>query len=297
MRHAAALLTAIALLEGCGLPEGGLGSDSGPDVTAADVVTDVVDEDGGVPIDAPADVAEEISPADPSQLSGLQLWLIADRGLDAGGDGDAGEASAPTQVVSWLDQSPNAYVAHVSIGSAPPTVQSTASYGSNATVSFQPTATLTIDSVASIPQPFSVFIVGEAFPGGASNRYFFNTTLNSAIYRGAAPSAPQDSMQIYAGLASNAPTGVVTSPSVSTCVVDGINSAIYLSSNQATPAITGPNSFGGGVTIGSFLPADPTYSLGGHIAELAVFSGTLPQLDVKRLNLYATNRYGITITP
>ena len=299
---AAALIAVIwGTFEACSIPETGLNVADANPADGQTVLDSTPDSLLEASTDSGLDAPLEVSAADPGQLTGLQLWLIGDRGIEAGVAGDAGTdadagADGSTLVLQWADQSPSQLVAQTA-GADPPELVGDGLYGSKPTLSFSGKQSLTIASFPTLVQPYSVFIVGNAAAGGVSNLVFLSASTSAFLYRGAAPSAPQDTFQVFAGSPSGAPTTVVTGPSIMIAVIDGLNSRLYTNANNETDTSAGSNPFGGSITIGSFIPATPVYSINGRIAEIAVFNRSLAGIEARELNLYATARYGIAVSP
>jgi hypothetical protein len=266
----------------CSLSESGLADATTADVMAPDVGTDVIDASS----DAFIDVAEEPeaapvpSPLAPDQVPTLELWLRSDTLTTD----DAG-----TTVLSWPDKSSkndSNRNANALAGNEPQLVAD-AGYGVPV-VSFFGSSYLQTGTWAGAPfaQPATIFVVGD----GA---HYFVDSLNAAG-QFAVLSIGGD-LSLYAGTyvlkgGSTAGKGAIVG------IFDGINSVLYNSTNSPVTGSCGPNSFSG-LTIGCYAGKGSQFTLDGNIAEVAVWSRRLTSFEVKCLNLYATQRYGVTITP
>jgi len=220
-------------------------------------------------------------PFSPRNISGLALWLRADKGV-----------TIATGVSSWADQSGNGNTATQATGSAQPTRNaSDASYNNQATLSFASAASqfLATGATPSLSQPFSIVVVGN--DSGAAAIQALADDKAATLYF-----ANNGSGHYYLSGGLNVTTNAAASntPKVLIATINGASTTIRLSA--ATPDVTG--NIGAatltGVSIGCIGNGVSGF-LNGKIAEVAVYSKALSVAEVAAINNYANKRYGISI--
>lgn len=222
----------------------------------------------------------------PTQISGLQLWLRADRGVtlvsgavsqwnDYSGTGDSNKNV--TQSTSTKRPTPNT---------------ADANFNNQATLTFDGTDDYLVSGTwsSALSQPatwFAAYRAGSvatgrsAFDGIASgNRHFTGNTGTDGF------------VNMYAGTTVLAGAVNKASTKVYTCsVFNGASSALYVNdfSSSVASGNAGSHSLTG-VTIGAnFLTTGP---IAGEIAEIIAYSGALNAAQRAQVQDYLTRRYG-----
>lgn len=218
----------------------------------------------------------------PRAITGLYLWLRADMGITIG-----------TGVSAWADQSGRGNNVTQGTGSKQPTLNAAdAAYAGKASLSFVAASAQCLQGTfgVSLPQPYTLFIVGNVSRAGAQS-YFDGSDV---VLRGECYNDPGTD-KFYAGTAFISTADVSTSPRVMTYEANGASSKIYVSSNTA--GVTGdPGSNGlNGASIGAAFNGTSD-ALDGKVAEVVLYNSILSAAQQATVRGYLGNRYGIAIT-
>lgn len=215
----------------------------------------------------------------PASITGLKLWLAADR-ITGLVDGDP--------VGTWSDLSGQGNHLTQATGSKKPTYKVGIQNG-------LPVARFDgVDDVLkatsfTLTQPHTVFAVLK-IRAAALNAYLWdgNTTDASSAYQSVA-----GSLRMYAG--SNGPIQALgtTNFHVLCAIYNNASSQLYLDGGTPATGTTGTNN-PAGFTLGARGSGSGFSTI--DVAEVAVYSGALVSSDAARLASYASSKYGITIT-
>lgn len=230
---------------------------------------------------------------DPSKLPGLRLWYRADLGVSV----RVGPPGATTFVTAWADQSgvgdPNQDLVASFAAEQPILRPIVVAYNNQPAVQFLPSLSVFMKAgffapFAPIPDPWTVFMVGND-DGSGARQFFFSTTggggsnferLGPDLYNGnlIAPGVPSTVASLIAG-ESNGPS-----------------SSVYI--NSRSPVSVGdnltPSNFTGlflGSNVGSGL------FLNGYLAEFFLYARILLASEKKTAIDYLVSRYALTVTP
>jgi hypothetical protein len=291
-RYAALLAFTFALgalfLYACGLEQAGQlagGTDGSVDDVVEASVPDVVvlpDADPDVRDAGPPDVVQPVSPGD---VPALAFWVRADLGVDFVDGGDSG-------VAAWRDLADAG--PHDLSPAAPPAFEAAPpGYGGKPGIRFGTNdGTRLFNSTLTIAQPFTVMMVGHA---STDISYFLDSTSPT---RASLLTTTGKSLALYTSTGSYAPpsgAGKVDVPTVIVATFNGSNSSLHLSSNTPRKNLNPGNAGLGGISVGAYQ--NSVYGLGGVLAEVAIWQGTVDSSNIVRLNAYAEKRYGIVISP
>lgn len=225
-------------------------------------------------------------PFQPTDVAGCLLWLDAGIGLTIVGSG----------VDTWVDQSgsgdANKNCRQTTDAKRPTLNASDAAYNNRATLSFLGSSAQCVQSgswAASLPQPYTLFIVGNIPNRVLAGAFFDGSTV------GGRAEAYNDivSHKIYAGAFLSTPD-VVTTPQILGYELNGASSKIYISSTTA--AVTGNAGADGlaGTTVGAAFDraSDP---LTGKIAAVLIYGSILSLPNRTLVMAYLSDRFGIVL--
>lgn len=208
--------------------------------------------------------------------------------------------SATLAVPSFADAAPGADATHAltqATQSAQPTLNLTdASYNNQATLSFASASTQFLQSgawTAAIAMPETIVAIGN-FSGAVAQEYFADGLVDNqrAVFNHSAGSGGS----IYNGAFLDSAAPLNSSPRVLAGIFNGASSSVQVNSNLATVGNAGTGSATRtGLTIGASAVSHAG-PLNGKIAEIAIFNRALSQSEIQSLEMYAAQRYGLTIS-
>ena len=218
----------------------------------------------------------------PPLLSGLQLWLRADKGI-----------TIATGVSSWQDQSgigdPNRNVVQPTGGNQPTYTASDSVYNNKPTLGFASASSQTIASgvwTSGLTNPETIFYVGN--DDGTTTRQFYITTTP-----GGNPNFEHLTTEMYNG---NLPKTITTSAaSVVGGVYDGTSSSLYV--NTTTP-VTGDAGVAPATMTKIFLGSNVASGLflNGKMAEVIIYNRTLSTAEIVAVLSYLSFRYNVSVS-
>ena len=221
---------------------------------------------------------------DPSQLSGLLLFLRADRGVTIG-----------TGVSTWADQSgavdSNRNFTQAT-GSKQPTLNATdAAYNNQATLSFAKASSQAISSgtwSVTPSSPITVLFVGQTDQSSTQSICDGLATGTARVSLGCSITT----VQIVCSSTINFTTALIASPCAMAGVFNAASSALYINSSSAAKVTGNPGTEAAtGMRIGSSF--NNGQFLNGKIAEIIVCSGALSTATIAQVFSYFATRYGI----
>jgi len=218
----------------------------------------------------------------PTRIPGNAFWLRADLGVTSGA------------TFTWADQSgsgdPNKNA--TATGAARPTANpNNAGFNNKATIDYTSTQFLLTGVWAvPVPQPFSLFVVGDT-PGTTSNyRALSDQGANWGVFS-------QGDLPSYIDGATVASPGDWRNPGALGSVIAASNGTLYFNSSHSYQF----RSVGGahGVTnmnVGGYLDGlSPAFNWAGSLAEVVLYNRVLSDPEISQLMTYFGTRYGIVI--
>jgi hypothetical protein len=141
---------------------------------------------------------------------------------------------------------------------------------------------------APIPQPYTVFLVARQRT--AATVYAFDgRAADSCAIRGV---AAENAIQVNAGVNAIIPVADTTKPTIYIVQLNGAASKIWISSNTATPFVTGGNALLG-ATLGQIGGGGAV--AGWDVDACGIYSGPLTLQQTATLNAYLSRRFGIAL--
>lgn len=221
----------------------------------------------------------------PLTIPGIFAWWRADRGITLNG----------STVSAWSDASgsgdANRTLTQATGANQPTFNASNAAYNNKPTVTFGAGVNQSLASgtfSASLTQPFTAFVVGNAKDTTTNYWYFSGTTNRVEILQFTANGAA-----IFAGNAFQSSFVQTASPSFMCGIFNGASSSLAV--NARTAAVTG----NAGASAEPDLIMGNVQGLGsplqGPIAEIALYTGVLSAGNIDKFATYVTATYGIAV--
>jgi lysophospholipase L1-like esterase len=226
---------------------------------------------------------------DPSQISGLKLWLDASVGVTKDGSTPAVDGDTVKQ---WNDRSSGGYNATQSTTSSRPTYKTNIMNG-NPVLRFAGASNIVTTSFldASFNTSFTFFIVKTKISSpikcDTGNNVFtwFSAGANDSLYANMGNLSPTSLIIPKNG------TQAITNPTIETYRYNGVQSLIRFNGISKVGSATGNLGLSGSLTIGSL--SDNTYYYDGDIAEIIIYNSVLSGIQIDQVESYLMTKYAI----
>ncbi len=216
----------------------------------------------------------------PTDISGIKLWLAANRGLNLS-DGDP--------VGTWPDQSGNGNDATQGTGAAKPTYKTNILNG-KPIVRFDGTDDNLRTANFGLVQPEHVFCVFKLKRDTVNDTLFDGLGGNlMRFYRsGAGPV-----LGLYAGGAVGSIAVATTDFYIGSCLFNGVSSELRINGGSTVSGDVGANN-ASGVTLGAYGTVVDFAET--DIAEIFIYDSALSTANRLSVERYLSSKYGITLT-